>query len=138
MNKKEPVLDKRPSHPYDYKEMTWGKFIRLRKWAKKLADEVGYPVYLVGSTLTKVIPRDFDVSVIIPLNEYEKMYGVQPDTQEGYCKYMNNVFNKNVKYYFEGRELLDENDEASFDLKFCPDTWFTEKDKLLLAEPKYN
>lgn len=132
----EPILDKRPPHPYDNKPMTWERFISLREWAESLANEVGYPVYLVGSALTKTVPRDFDVSVIMPFEDYEDRYGKFPDDRREQNEYMKRVWHENVRHYFEGREAIGLGEMVSLDLKFCPDTWFAEKPKLLLAEPK--
>lgn len=129
----EPILTKRKPHPWDYQIMTWDKFIELREWAKNLANETGFPVYLVGSVLTKDTPRDFDVSVIMPHEEYERRYGVFPSESKEQEEYMTKVHQVNIRHYFEGRKTLGE--RVSFDLKFCPDTWFKEKDKLLLAKP---
>lgn len=126
-----PILDKRPSHGYDYKPFTWSMFIKLREWAKSITDRTGWKVYLVGSTLEKELPRDIDVSVIMPFEEYERLYGKWPEDKIERNQYMYKVWEKNVKYYFEADEVLE---EGHIDLKFCPDTWWTDKDKLLLAE----
>jgi hypothetical protein len=133
----EPVFTKREPHRWDYKPMTWAMFISLRQWAETVANEIGCPVYLVGSALSKEIPRDIDVSVIMPLPDYEKAYGKLPEKQEEYSRYLLDVHNKTdhiAKYYFEGLEAL--GDDANFDFKICADTWFTDKPKLLLAQPK--
>lgn len=110
--------------------MTWLMFIKLRKWAEQVANRTGYKVYLVGSTLEKEVPRDIDISVIMPFEEYERLYVKWPDEQIERNKYMYEVWKKNVQYYFEADEILE---EVHIDLKFCPDTWWVEKPKLLLA-----
>jgi hypothetical protein len=134
----EPVFTKREPRINDYKPMTWEMFLDLRKWAQGVADSIGYPVYLVGSVLYKdVVPRDIDVSVIIPLNDYEKLYGKLPETQEGYSKYLGNVHDSTpniAKYFFDGEDAL--GGKVTFDFKICADNWFTDKPKLLLASPK--
>ncbi|MDP4163369.1 MAG: hypothetical protein Q8898_09725 [Bacillota bacterium] len=134
----QPILDKRPPHPYDYKPMNWKRFISLRKWAEKLANETGFPVYLVGSVLEKETPRDFDVSVIMPFEEYERRYGKWPDDPYEQNEYMQHVFRENIRHYFDGRDAIGLGEMVSLDLKFCPDTWWTDKPKLLLAEPKHS
>jgi len=55
--------------------MTWSKFIKLREWANVASQEIGYPIYLVGSTLHKEVPRDFDIVVEIPQKEFEEKFG---------------------------------------------------------------
>jgi hypothetical protein len=130
----EPILTKRISHPYDYKPMTWEIFIKLRKTAQEVANNIGYPVYLVGSVLEKAVPRDIDVSVIMPIEEYEKRYGKFTDDKAEQGKVMANAFNKNVKHYFKLEDALEP--KTYLDFKVCADTWFTDKPKLLIAEPK--
>lgn len=133
----EPVFTKREPRKHDYKPMTWEMFIKLREWAQGVADEMGYPIYLVGSVLYKEVPRDIDVSVIMPLKDYEMFYGTLPARQEDYSKYLLDVHNNTyniAKYFFEGEDALGGN--VTFDFKICPDSWFTEKPKLLLASPK--
>lgn len=133
----EPVFTKREPRRYDYKPMTWGMFLNLMQWAEAVANDMGHPVYLVGSVLCKEIPRDIDVSVIMPLDDYEKAYGKLPEKQEEYPKYLMDVHNKTAniaKYFFDGREALGE--EVEFDFKICADTWFKDKPKLLLAQPR--
>jgi len=133
----EPIFTKRESRKYDYKPMTWAMFISLRQWAENVANEMGHPVYLVGSVLSKEIPRDIDVSVIMPLVDYEKVYGKLPKKQEEYPKYLQGVHDKTLhiaKYYFDGLDAL--GCEVEFDFKICADTWFGGKPKLLLAAPR--
>ena len=126
----EPILSKRPPHGYDYKPFTWPMFIKLREWAEQVSSKTGYKVYLVGSTLEKEIPRDIDISVIMPFEEYERLYGKWPDDPGERNKYMYEVWKQNVQYYFEADEILE---QAHIDLKFCPDTWWIEKPKLLIS-----
>lgn len=126
-----PTFTKREPRPYDYQEMTWGKFIKLREWAKKTSKEIGYPIYLVGSTLYKEVPRDFDVVIEIPLNEYEEMFGVI--TEKNMYKLIGDAFNKYVEHYFTCVETLGEFGYTPLDFKVYPDTWFKDEDKLILA-----
>ena len=133
----EPIFTKREPHKYDYKPMTWWMFLQLRVWAQGVASEIGYPVYLVGSALYRIVPRDIDVSVIMPLADYERLYGKLPEKQEDYSRYLLGVHDKTpriAKYFFDGEDAL--GGKVTFDFKICPDTWFREKPKLLLAEPQ--
>ena len=133
----EPVFTKREPRKYDYKPMTWWMFLQLREWAQGVANDMGYPVYLVGSVLYKIVPRDIDVSVIIPLADYEQKYGKLPEKQEEYSVYLRDVHNNTehiARYFFDGEDAL--GGKVTFDFKICPDIWFKEKPKLLLAEPK--
>ena len=80
----EPILEKSHKHVWDYKPITWGTFIKLRKISQQVANKFGYPVYLVGSALNKEVPRDIDISIIIPIDEYIKMFGELPQDQKDY------------------------------------------------------
>lgn len=131
----EPILGKADPHGWDNKPITWGEFLKIRKSAQKTADAFGYPVYLVGSSLHKEIPRDIDISVIMPLKDYEKMFGKLPVNQEGYSIYLRDVFNNSFEYT---KYLVCCDIQHHFDVKVCPDTWWIKKDKMLLAEPKIN
>src|SRR5437764_3275512 len=99
-----PVFTKREPRPYDYQEMTWGMFISLREWAKKTAKELGYPIYLVGSTLQKEVPRDFDVVMTIPAMEFETLFGKL--TEDNFGEILVKSFNRFVRCYFECEETL--------------------------------
>jgi hypothetical protein len=132
-----PTLTKNEARPtQDYKLFTWERFIVIRKWAQALADELQAPVYLVGSALEKEIPRDIDVSVIFPVAVYESMFGKIPTEKEELTVLMDGVhMNKiRLKPYFEIMSIIKH--DTLIDLKFCPDTWWSDKDKLLLASPK--
>ena len=128
----EPILGKAKPHGYDYKPITWGAFLKLKESAQEVADSFGYPVYLVGSALYKEIPRDIDISVIMPLNKYVELFGELPDKQEGYNFYLGYVFNKGFQYVKPLHFCID----YYLDIKICPDIWWVEKPKMLLAEPK--
>lgn len=132
----EPILGKNEPHGFDYTPITWEDFLKLREAARISADNIGYPIYLVGSALHKYVPRDIDISVIIPLNEYQLMFGKLPTEQCDFPKYLENVvhktFDKLQELYFC---LINTH---NVDIKICPDTWWKEKDKMLLASPKNN
>jgi hypothetical protein len=128
-----PTFTKREPRPYDYQEMTWAKFLRLREWAKQAAQEIGHPIYLVGSVLTKEVPRDFDVVITIPADEYEQKYGKL--TEENWPQIIRNAWHDHVKHYFDCEETLGGYGNVALDLKVYPDNWFTDKDKLLLGQP---
>lgn len=127
----QPTFTKREPRPYDYQEMTWGKFIQLREWAKKTSKEIGYPIYLVGSTLSKEVPRDFDIVIILPLHDFEKAFGTL--TEENWGQLLADAFNKYVEYYFSCCEVFGEFGYVPLDFKVYPDHWFVEEDKLLIS-----
>jgi hypothetical protein len=129
-----PVFTKRESRPYDYQEMTWGKFIKLREWAKVASQEIGYPIYLVGSTLYKEVPRDFDIVITIPVKEFEVMFGELTETN--WANVLVKSSNHYVKEYWDCEETLGECGHVPLDFKVYPDNWFVDNDKLLLGEPK--
>ena len=129
-----PTFTKREPRPYDYQEMTWSKFIKLREWAKVAAQEIGYPIYLVGSVLHKEVPRDFDVVVVIPEKEFEDKFG-QLD-EDNWANILVKSHNFYVKQYFECNDTLGECGFVPLDFKVYPDNWFIDEDRLLLGEPK--
>lgn len=128
-----PVFNKRENRPYDYQEMTWSKFIKLREWGKITANKIGYSVYLVGSALHKEFPRDIDIVIIIPLNEYEKMF-VQL-TETNWSEILAKAFNYYVNLYFECEDILGESGLVPLDFKIYPENWFVNEDRILLGEP---
>jgi len=130
----EPILGKAEPHGFDYQPMKWNAFLKLRESAQKVANSFGYPVYLVGSVLYKEVPRDIDISIIIPLEKYQEMFGKLPEKQEIYAYYLGRVINKAFEYTKDLYFCID----YHLDIKVCPDTWWTEKPKMLLAEPNKN
>jgi hypothetical protein len=130
----EPILGKAQPHGYDYKPITLGAFLKLKEAAQKTADTSGYPVYLVGSALYKEVPRDIDVSVIIPLEKYEEMFGKLPKKQEYYSGYLGRVFHKSWEFACHLQVCLME--DYHLDVKVCPDIWWPKKPKMLLASPE--
>lgn len=129
----EPVLDKSNPRPDHYRPITDEALKKLKIAAQRTADAVGYPVYLFGSVLYKEIPRDIDISVIIPLERYEQLFGKLPETQDDYGKYLGQVFHKS--WWFTKHMHFSVN--YVLDIKVCPDTWWPEKQKKLLAAPKF-
>ena len=129
----EPILGKAEPHGYDYTPISWEDFLKLRNAAKIAANNIGYPVYLVGSSLSKSLPRDIDISVIIPLKDYEKLFGKIPEKLEDIYVHMANAWNKSFNSIQDLHFCLIETHHL--DIKICPDTWWKDKDKLLLASP---
>ena len=129
-----PVFTKRDPRPYDYQEMTWGKFIKLREWAKVASKEIGYPIYLVGSVLQKEVPRDFDIVIAIPQKEFEEKFGEL--TESNWQEVLVKSHNHYVKEYWDCEEALGECGHVPLDFKVYPDNWFVDDDKLLLAKPQ--
>lgn len=129
----EPILGKRThKHGYGYKKLTFAAYLKLRIAAQKVANAFGYPVYLVGSALYKKISRDIDIAIVMPLDNYERMFGVLPKSQDEYEKYLQGVFLKS----WEHTKALHFCIKYDLDIKVCPDTWWPEKPKKLLARPK--
>lgn len=56
---------------------------QLIRWANAMSGFFGHPVYLVGSQLTKEKPRDIDIVVVIPDNDFKLRY-IAYDHE--YCK----------------------------------------------------
>lgn len=132
----EPILGKAELHDFDYTPISWYDFLKLRNAAKTAANNIGYPVYLVGSSLSKSLPRDIDISVIIPLKDYEKIFGKIPEKLDDIYVYMANIQNKCFEKIEDLHFCLI--DTHHLDIKICPDTWWQDKDKMLLASPDIN
>lgn len=137
----EPILGK--SHPaphWENKLVTWPRFLKLRAWAQRVADHEQAPVYLVGSALTKARPRDLDVSIILPHDRFVAQFGPMPDPL---TPAMQDLLHRTHVYLYVTqpywRWQTDMGCYLGFqrvDFRICPDSWWPEKDKLLLAAPK--
>ena len=132
----EPILGKRQDMPVKvHRPFTWTTFRRLREWAKGAADATGYPVYLVGSALSKYRPRDIDVAIIVPVADFERQHGPipsEPGTPEMH-EYLRRVHQSIQFHDFDAQEAVKWRKRV--DVKLTPDTWWPEKDRLLLAAP---
>lgn len=141
----EPILAKVPPDPArDHHLLTWERFLALRAWAQRVADAEGHPIYLVGSALTKDRPRDIDVSIIVPHDLFVARFGpIPPDgltadvkDVRGMSAYMNKLAHyvtteRSYRLWALKAGLCD----TRLDLKICPDSWWPDNDKLLLATP---
>ena len=144
----EPILGKHSALPqWDDKPMTWARFLRLRAWAQEVADQEQAPVYLVGSALTKTRPRDIDVSIILPHDRFVAQFGPIPPNaytaaEHRDVNYMPAYLAKLAHYlgspprcYLQhGMRAIQR--RTRLDLKICPDSWWPENDRLLLAAPR--
>lgn len=126
-----PKFKKRESRKSDHREMTWENFIALRKWATETSKETGYPIYLVGSTLHKKNPRDFDIVMEVPIADFVEKFG-EP-TEENWPWLVSRAFGHYNRYYFSCHEVFGELGTVSLDFKVYPDTWFTEEERLLIS-----
>lgn len=126
-----PKIEKREIRPYDYQEMTWAKFIALREWAKDAYQQTGYPFYLVGSSLHKEKPRDFDIVMIIPLNDYTSLFGEL--NESSWAEIAAKAFNHYSEHYFSCCEVFGEFGFVPLDFKIYPDNWFVNEDKVLIS-----
>lgn len=132
MKIKELELTKSDSNSLDYKKLTFKDFIIIQNKAQEVANNIGYPVYLVGSALTKHNPRDIDISIIIPYQEYIEKYDINEEIHNAdYCLYIS--FHKSFEDIKTLHSLVF--DDYNIDLKICPDNWWVKKEKMLLAKP---
>lgn len=124
-----------PQPQYDYHHMTWETFLTIREYAQEVANEEGYPVYLVGSVLWKPYPRDLDISMIMPVEEFEKRYGTLPNDEQKLYQYLDKK--EYWSSYANHRMELETRIRYAtrIDFKIQPDVWFQGRDKILLAEP---
>jgi predicted nucleotidyltransferase len=132
----QPKYGKMHSQPqYDYHHMTWETFLTIRECAQEIANKEGYSVYLVGSVLFKAYPRDLDISMVMPVDDFENRYGKLPDDEESLKTYLDRkeYWSSYAKYSL-GIELRIRY-ATRIDFKIQPDVWFENRDKILLAEP---
>lgn len=129
----EPVLSKHPDDPErDYKPMTWERFLLLRAWAKWIAWREKCAVALVGSVLYKPIPRDIDVALIWPEEEFVAKFGPR-STSGRNLLHNRDLEDKRHSLYVSAQELV--KFDTRIDIRLCPDCWWPEKDRLILATP---
>jgi hypothetical protein len=144
----EPILGKARQDKRDHRPMTWRRFLLLREWAQRVALDHGVGVYLVGSVLTKTLPRDVDVAVVWPEAEFVRLFGpIPPNSLEvppgekvtPMWRYLDGIYH--VLMNNKLSSLLDPQfgllglgpKPPRIDIHFCPDTWWTDKDRLPLA-----
>lgn len=143
MTNGEPILGKaRPDHR-DGRPLTWTRVLILRRWAQRVAREHGVSVYLVGSALTKARPRDVDVAVVWPVDEFVRLFGPIPPNsladQDAKCPtpmalYLRDVHNRVGESMFNlFGPCFDLRMRVRVDIHFCPDTWWPDRDRLPLA-----
>jgi len=122
---------------WEYRQPTWEVFLTIREWAQEVANIEGYPVYLVGSALWKTYPRDIDISMLMPLTDFEARYGEIPKDDEeafkGWVAHETQSYHDAAPYNMTLQERIHYSQRIDF--KIQPDTWFQTRDKLLLAEP---
>lgn len=70
------MADREPGLTSDRPMATWVAPL-LEGWANWLASRFNAPVYLVGSALVKERPRDVDIRVIMPDDEFCQRYGIR-------------------------------------------------------------
>lgn len=135
----EPVLGKHPDDSRrDYKPMTWERFLLLRAWAKYAAWHQGCTVAMVGSVLEKDLPRDIDIACIWPTAEFEKMFGPIPTDQESHDRLWQGrpYDDKRVSLWISANRAV--GFVTRIDVRVCPDCWWPDKDRLVLATPSEN
>lgn len=136
----EPTLGKAEPDPRDYRKLTFKDFIIIQQAAQEVANNMGFPVYLVGSAIYKHSPRDIDLAIIIPHDEYVKKYELEKEVYSINGKvnpnfpgiYLSIAFHKSFNDIEPLERLLF--DDYKIDLKICPDNWWPDKEKILLAD----
>jgi hypothetical protein len=132
----EPTLSKHLDDPNcDHKPMTWDRFLLLRAWARYVAWHENCTVALVGSVLEKDVPRDIDVALIWPAEKFREMFGTTSWYEYGgpYLWRSQAYKDKKASLWISGQELV--KFDTRIDVRLCPDTWWPEKDRLILATP---
>ncbi len=136
MSYPEPRLTKHPDDTdRDHKPMTWERLLLLRAWARWIAWREQCTVALVGSVLEKTAPRDVDVALIWPTEVFQARFGPLPSSQEDFSRFYRHWPYRMAQHalYISGQELVGW--ETRIDVRLCPDCWWPEKDRLILATP---
>lgn len=139
----EPILGKAPPDYRDGRPLTWKRFLVLREWAQRAGPAHGVSIYLVGSVLTKTRPRDVDVAVVWPVAEYVRLFGpippnsVSADATESPTPMARYLYGVHATVAESFMRLCDPVFDARLrqirvDIHFCPDTWWSDRDRLLL------
>jgi len=128
---KEKKLMKYDHRELDYQKLTFKDFIIIQNKAKEVANNIGYPVYLVGSSLNNPNPRDIDISIIIPHDRYVEIFDIDIEYCNKYDSCLDIAYNRCVELIYPLTSL-----SYNIDLKICPDNWWNDKEKILLAEPE--
>lgn len=141
----EPIFAKRAPTRRDYRPLTWEAFLALREWAREVAAKHQARVYLVGSALEKVTHRDVDLAIVLPLAELEERFGPMPPLVEFDQDGVPYTPKERVAWLDALRAHIEDdivsahaavNGRYTMDVKLTPDTWWPEKDRLLLAQPQ--
>lgn len=131
----EPILGKRPPQKYDYRLLTWPIFLALRAWAQQVSAEEQADVYLVGSAVRTAVPRDVDVAVVLPRDEFERRFGAIPEPGTDAMKaYVLTIRDATEDRYFSAQHAV--RFGVLVDLRFTPDEWWADKPRILLAASK--
>lgn len=125
-------FEKAESHPNDYYEYTFKDFLAIQKAAQEVADSINLPVYLVGSSLSTPKPRDIDIAILLPETIYKIRFKIEDDDSVG------EILNKAFHATFEHVKPLHwfNFEKYKLDIKVMPDTWFPNKERVILAMPK--
>lgn len=115
--------------------MTWLLFLALRNWARGVAATEHATVCLVGSALYRFPPRDVDVSIILPRAEFERRFGPLPDTSDPDDH--RQLWTATEKAKAEAMHDMNAQEAVEWavlvDVKFAPDCWWPDADRLVLA-----
>jgi len=134
---KEPIFLKNKPDKRHYKELSFGDYLRIQNACQDAANRMGYPIYLVGGALKDHTPRDIDISIIVPAKEYYEKYlnGHNEITNPEYqaFHFMSNAYHIEFENLEELTKIMFE--WIMLDIKICPDNWFKDKPKMLLAKP---
>lgn len=108
-----------------------GFFISLQAWARWIVTETGCAVYLVGSALTKRCPRDVDVALIWPDDQYAVQFGPIPRSMEEYHARWNGPF-RHAAHSFVISAWNGVGYVPRIDVHLFPRCWWPEKPRLPL------
>ncbi len=132
-----PVLGKVPTTAKDYAPIPLETMEHLLNWARWVSVEAGAPVYLVGSVLHKPQPRDIDVAIIWPLDTFERLFEPVP-REDSQAKWDWFWAAERVQYGNHALKMSASHGVGyipRIDVKCCPDVWFPDQPKLLIAHP---
>lgn len=131
-----PEMGKHPPDRRDNRPMTWPLFLALRAWAQDVATAEHATVCIVGSALYRFPPRDVDVSIILPRAEFERRFGPLPETSDPEAH--RELWAATEKAKAAGLHEIKAQEAVEWavrvDVKFAPDCWWPDGERLVLAD----
>jgi len=130
----EPILVKRERNLLDGHPLRPHHFVWLLAWSQWIAAQLECCVYLVGSCLETDSPRDIDVALVWPDAEFERRFGATEWVRLQYADMDPHSDYTSVRATVRASASSGVGrGEIYIDVRLCPESWWPEKPRLLLA-----